>query len=298
VITANTKQELTLRYEAPQTTPEAVALLAGAKGKVHILAGGTDLIVRMKGGYIEPDVVIDIKRIKDMQGIKKSANGMSVGGAVSCRSMGKHKALKKAWPGVVEAANLIGSDQIQGRCTMTGNLCNASPAADTIPALIAADAKVRIIGPKGERLLDVDKLPTGPGTNALKKGEIVVSIELPARAAKSADAYLRFTPRTEMDIAVVSAAVNLTIDRKGVITDARVALGAVAITAIRVKEAEKVLMGNTLTDDVLSALAEACSAACKPIDDKRGTVEYRTRVAGVLAKRAAQAAWTRAGGKA
>lgn len=287
-----------MRYEAPLSTPEAVELLAAAKGKVHVLAGGTDLIVRMKGGYIEPDVVIDIKRIKSMQSIGKSADGMSIGAAVSCRSMGRHRALKKAWPGVVEAANLIGSDQVQGRCTVTGNLCNASPAADSTPALIAANAMVRIAGPKGERLLQAEKVPTGPGKNALKKGELVVAIELPARPARSADAYLRFTPRTEMDIAVVSAAVNLTIDKKGIITDARVALGAVAITAIRVKEAEKVLIGNTLDESTLSALAEACSAACKPINDKRGTVEYRTRVAGVLAKRAAQTAWTRAGGKA
>ncbi|NND93101.1 MAG: xanthine dehydrogenase family protein subunit M [Granulosicoccus sp.] len=286
-----------MRYEAPQTTPEAVALLAGTKGKVHILAGGTDLIVRMKGGFVEPDMVLDIKRIKAMHLIRKTKSGLSIGAAVTCGEMGVHKALKKAWPGVVESANLIGSDQIQGRCTITGNLCNASPAADSIPALIAADARALIAGPKGERLLDVGSLPTGPGKNALKKGELVVSIELPPRDARSADAYLRFTPRTEMDIAVVSAAVNLTIDRQGVITAARVALGAVAPTAIRVPAAEKALLGNKLDAATLAAVGEACSAACKPIDDKRGTVEYRTRVAGVLAKRAAQAAWMRAGGK-
>lgn len=287
-----------MRYEAPSTTPEAVDILASAKGQVHILAGGTDLIVRMKGGFIEPDVVVDIKRIKDMHVIRKSAAGTSIGAAVSCRTMGRHAALLKAWPGVVEAANLIGSDQVQGRCTITGNLCNASPAADSVPALLAADAQVLIIGPKGERRLAVEKFTTGPGKTVLKKGEMVAAIELPPRKARSADAYLRFTPRTEMDIAVVSAAVNLTVDRKNIITAARVALGAVAITAIRVPAAEKALLGNTLDDATLDAVATACSAACKPINDKRGTVEYRTRVAGVLAKRAAQAAWTRAGGKA
>ncbi len=287
-----------MRYEAPLTTPEAVELLASSRGRVHILAGGTDLIVRMKGGFIEPDVVIDIKRIKDMHVIRKTAAGTSIGAATSCGVMGRHQALKKAWPGVVEAANLIGSDQVQGRCTMTGNLCNASPAADSVPALIAADAQVLIIGPKGERRLPVEKLATGPGKTSLKKGELVAAIELPPRKTRSADAYLRFTPRTEMDIAVVSAAVNLTIDRKNIITAARVALGAVATTAIRVPAAEKALIGNTLDEATLAAVAKACSAACKPINDKRGTVEYRTRVAGVLAKRAAQAAWTRAGGKA
>lgn len=287
-----------MQYEAPLTTPEAVALLAGTKGKVHVLAGGTDLIVRMKGGFIEPSLVVDIKRIKAMHKISKSPDGLSIGAAVTCGAMGVHKGLKKAWPGVVEAACLIGSDQIQGRCTMTGNLCNASPAADSTPALIAAGARARIIGPKGERLVDVANVPTGPGKNSLKKGELVVSIELPAREARSADAYLRFTPRTEMDIAVVSAGINLTIDRKGIITAARVALGAVAPTAIRVPAAEKILIGNTVDEDTLEALGDACSAACKPIDDKRGTAAYRTRVAAVLARRAAQAAWTRAGGKA
>ena len=293
----NSPGEHTLRYEAPQSTDEAVALLSGTRGLVHVLAGGTDLIVRMKGGFIEPDLVLDIKRIKSMHAISKSAEGMSIGAAVSCSKLCEHKGLRKAWPGLVEAAGLIGSDQIQGRCTIVGNLCNASPAADSTPALIAAGAQARIVGAKGERLVLVEKLVKGPGKTTLKKGEMVAAIELPARAPRSADAYLRHTPRTEMDIAVVSAGVNLTVDKKNIITAARVALGAVAPTALRVKAAEKVLTGNTLDEPTLLALAEACSAACNPIDDKRGTVAYRTRVAGVLAKRAAQSAFTRAGGK-
>ena len=286
-----------MRYEAPQSTDEAVALLSDTRGLVHVLAGGTDLIVRMKGGFIEPDLVVDIKRIKSMNAISKSADGMSIGAAVSCSKLCEHKGLRKAWPGLVEAAGLIGSDQIQGRCTIVGNLCNASPAADSTPALIAAGAQARIVGAKGERLILVEKLVKGPGKTALKKGEMVASIELPAREPRSADAYLRHTPRTEMDIAVVSAGVNLTVDKKNIITAARVALGAVAPTAVRVKAAEKALEGNTLDEQTLLALAAACSAACDPIDDKRGTVAYRTRVAGVLAKRAAQSAFTRAGGK-
>lgn len=286
-----------MRYEAPQTTDEAVALLSGTRGHVHVLAGGTDLIVRMKTGFIEPDLVVDIKRIKSMQAISKNTDGMSIGAAVSCSVLCAHKGLRRAWPGLVEAAGLIGSDQIQGRCTIVGNLCNASPAADSTPALIAADAQVRVIGAKGERLVPAEKLVKGPGKTALKKGEMVASIELPVRPPRSADAYLRHTPRTEMDIAVVSAGVNLTVDKKNIITHARVALGAVAPTAVRVKAAEKALIGNTLDEQTLLALSAACSAACNPIDDKRGTVAYRTRVAGVLAKRAAWAAFTRAGGK-
>lgn len=286
-----------MRYEAPQSTDEAVALLSNTRGLVHVLAGGTDLIVRMKGGFIEPDLIVDIKRIKAMNAISKSTEGFSIGAAVSCSRLCAHKALKKAWPGLVEAAGLIGSDQIQGRCTIVGNLCNASPAADSTPALIAAGAQALIVGAKGERRLAVEKIVKGPGKNALKKGEMVSAIELPARESRSADAYLRHTPRTEMDIAVVSAGVNLTVDKKNIITAARVALGAVAPTAVRVKAAEKALIGNTLDEQSLQALASACADACNPIDDKRGTVAYRTRVAGVLAKRAAQSAFTRAGGK-
>jgi len=251
----------------------------------------------MKGGYINPDVIIDIKRIKPMQEIKKTATGFSIGAAVSCAKLGESSQLRKAWPGVVEAANLIGSDQIQGRCTITGNLCNASPAADSIPALIAARAVAVVKGPKGSRRVAIEEFVKAPGKTSLKKGEVVESIQLPKRAAKMADAYIRFTPRTEMDIAVVSAAVNLTLGPKGVITDVRVALGAVAPTAILVPAATKLLKGGKLDEEKLEVLKDICSAACKPIDDKRGTVHFRTRVAGVLAKRATIKAYTRAGGK-
>ena len=286
-----------MQYLAPEKTTEAVRLLSKAKGKVHILAGGSDLLVRMKTGFIEPDVIIDIKRIKTMQEIRKTASGFSIGAAVSCETMGRHKQLRKAWPGVVEAANLIGSDQIQGRCTIAGNLCNASPAADSVPALIAAKAVVVVKGPNGTRRVAAEDIVKAPGKISLKKGEVVESIQLPKRSAKTSDAYLRFIPRTEMDIAVVSAAVNLTLGPHGVITTARVALGAVAPTAILVQEAGKLLKGGKLDDEKLDALAELCSAACKPIDDKRGTVDFRTDVAGVLAKRAAVNAYKRAGGK-
>ena len=286
-----------MQYVAPETIKDAVAILATAKGSTHVLAGGSDLLVRMKGGYIEPDLVVDIKRIKKLQEIKKTANNITIGAAVSCGEMGTNKALKKAWPGVVEAANLIGSDQVQGRCTIIGNMCNASPAADSVPALIAAGARAKIAGPNGKRTLAVENVATAPGKTCLKKGEIVEFIVLPKRAARSADAYLRFIPRTEMDIAVVSAGVNLTLGRSGVITNARVSLGAVAPTALLVKAAAKAIIGSKLDDAALEKLGLACSAACTPIDDKRGTVDFRTGVAAVLAKRAARIAYTRAGGK-
>ena len=286
-----------MRYEAPTTTKAAATLLAKEKGSAFVLAGGTDLLVKMKAGMIEPDLVVDIKRIPATQAIKKNDAGFRIGASVSGAALGENKALKKAWPGVVEAANLIGSDQVQGRCTMVGNLCNASPAADSVPALAAAKAKAAVVGPKGRRTVAVEDVVTGPGQLSLKKGEVIESISLPKRPPKSSDAYLRFIPRTEMDIAVCSAAVNLTLGSKGVVKSAKVVLGSVGPTIIVVEDAATALVGSTLDDDTLASVAAACEAACKPIDDKRGTVEFRTEVAGVLARRAAKIAYQRAGGK-
>jgi carbon-monoxide dehydrogenase medium subunit len=249
----------------------------------------------MKLGHIEPELVVDIKRIPAMKSIDHSAKGTRIGAAVSGAELGEHKAVAKAWPGVVEATNLIGSDQIQSRCTMVGNLCNASPAADSVPAMIAAGAKVVVVSGSGRRTVPVEKIVTGPGRTSLAKGEVIEAVILPARPARSGDAYLRFTPRTEMDIAVVSVGVNLTLER-GRVKTARVVLGAVAPTAVLVPAAAKAIIGTSLDDEALSRLAEACSAACDPIDDKRGTIEYRTKVAGVLARRAAKIAFQRAGG--
>ncbi|MEZ5551389.1 MAG: xanthine dehydrogenase family protein subunit M [Pseudomonadales bacterium] len=286
-----------MNYQAPATMKEAVGLMAKARGKAFVLAGGTDLLVRMKNGLVEPDLIVDIKRIAATQAITKTATGFRIGAAVSGAAVGEHAALKKAWPGVVEAANLIGSDQIQGRCTMVGNLCNASPAADSVPALVAAGAKAIVVGPKGRRTVAVEQIVTGPGRTSLKKGEIVEALTLPKRPAKSSDAYLRFIPRTEMDIAVVSAGISLTLGPRGVISKARVALGAVAPTVVLVPAAAKAIVGTRLEPEALAKLAAACEAACSPIDDKRGTVEFRTEVAGVLARRAAEIAYKRAGGK-
>jgi carbon-monoxide dehydrogenase medium subunit len=251
----------------------------------------------MQSGAIEPDLIVDLKVIKELGEIKQIADGFLIGAVVSCAVMGETVALKEAWPGVVEAASLIGSKQVQGRCTIVGNLCNASPAADSVPALAAAGAKAVIVGPKGPRTIAVEDVPTGPGKTSLARGEIIESILLGNRLPRSGDAYLRFIPRTEMDIAVVSAGVNLTLDAEGRIVSARVALGAVAPTVLLVAEAAEAIVGTKLNGVALEALAAACSAACRPIDDKRGTVEFRRRVAGVLARRAAGIAYERAGGR-
>ena len=284
-----------IQYEVPDSLDRAAALLAGTEGRGFVLAGGTDLLVQMKTGRVTPGLIVDIKKIPEMMTIAKEADGgFRVGAAVSGAIIGEHPELKKAWPGVVEAINLIGSKQVQGRASPGGNLCNGSPAADSVPALIAAGAVATIHGPTGRRELPVEQVNAGPGRTNLAKGEILVSFRLPARPPGSGDAYLRLIPRTEMDIAVVGVGVSLTI-QNGTCTAARVGLGAVAPTPLLVADAGAALVGSKLDDAAMEKAAAACRAACKPIDDKRGTIEYRTKIAGVLLKRAAGIAAERAG---
>ena len=283
-----------MRYEAPESVEGAVSLLSGGGPRGRVLAGGTDLLVQLRAGIIAPELVVDIKRIKETREIREEDGTLVIGAAVTGAELGEHARAKSMWPGVVEAAELIGSTQIQGRASLVGNLCNASPAADTVPALVAAAAMCRIAGPYGTRRIPVENVCTGPGRLSLGDGEFVVALELPERAPCSADAYLRFIPRTEMDIAVVGAGVNLVLDESGRCAVARVALGAVAPTVILVEEAGAALLGTECDDAALEAMAAAARAACQPIDDKRGTAEYRTKVAGVLATRAARIAVMRA----
>jgi carbon-monoxide dehydrogenase medium subunit len=285
-----------MRYERPESIEAAVTLLAGGPARTRVLAGGTDLLVQLRSGMIEPDVVVDIKAIPGLRAITAEDGGFRIGAAVAGAELKEHPDVKQLWPGVVEAVDLIGSTQVQGRCTMVGNLCNASPAADSVPAMIAANVAVRIVGPRGTRDLPVEKVVTGPGKTSLADGEFIISVFLPSRPPRSGDAYLRFIPRTEMDIAVVGAGVNVTLDGDGTCTAARVSLGAVAATPLLVPAAAAALVGTKIDDAALEKLSAAASAACRPIDDKRGTIEYRTRVAGVLARRAAIIARDRAKG--
>ncbi|MEP4377971.1 MAG: xanthine dehydrogenase family protein subunit M [Alphaproteobacteria bacterium] len=276
-----------MQYLAPTSLDDAIGAYAGAGGAGRILAGGTDLLVQMQAGMVAPGLIVDIKNIAEVTGIEETAEGgFIVGAAVSGAALEKHAGFAAAWPGVLEGLNLIGSTQIQGRASLGGNLCNGSPAADSVPAMVAAGAILTVQGPDGRREIAVEDVPTGPGKTSLKPGEIAVSFAFPPRAVGQGDAYLRMIPRTEMDIAVVGVGVNLTLEG-GVCTSARVGLGAVAPTVLLVEDAAKALIGTKLEDSALEAAAAACSAACNPIDDKRGTIAYRTRVAGVLLKRTA-----------
>lgn len=282
-----------MRYEAPESLEGAVALLASARD-ARVLAGGTDLLVQMRADVLDPELIVDIKKIPETRAVTEEKGGWRIGAAVTGAELKEHPRLKKVWPGVIEAANLIGSTQVQGRATMGGNLCNGSPAADSVPALIAAGAVATLAGPKGKRDLPVEDVMLGPRKLALEKGEIVASFFLPARPARSSDAYLRFIPRTEMDIAVVGAGVSLTVDGAGVVTAARVSLGAVAARVLLVAEAAQAIVGSRLDAAAQERLEAAARAVCRPIDDKRGTTEFRIQVAGVLARRAALIALDRA----
>ena len=285
-----------MQYLAPATLDEAVNAYVAAAGAARILAGGTDLLVQMRSGMVRPGRIVDVKKIAEVTSVKENADGgFVVGAAVSGAALAEHPRFGKIWPGVLEALNLIGSTQVQGRASLGGNLCNGSPAADSVPALFAAGASVTVQGPNGRRELPVEDVPAGPGRTNLAPGEIAVGFTLPPRPSGSGDAYLRMIPRTEMDIAVVGCGVNLTLEN-GVCIAARVGLGAVAPTVLRVDAAAEALVGGRLEEAALEEAAEACRDACNPIDDKRGTIAYRTKVSGVLLKRAAAIAAERARG--
>ena len=283
-----------MHYHRPHSFEEAARIAAAASGVTRFLAGGTDVLVQLRAGTVTPDDLIDLKLIPGVHDIARTGDGgWRIGVAVSGAELGRHTGLVADWPGVVEGMQLVGSTQIQGRATLAGNLCNASPAADSVPGLVAAGASVTVFSAAGSRDLAVEDFPASPGRSILKPGEIVAAITLPPRGNSGGDAYLRFIPRSEMDIAVVGCAVNLTVagDR---ITFARVALGAVAPKVVLVAEAAAVLVGTALNDAALAALAAAVTAASKPITDRRGTIEFRKDVIAVLATRAARIAYDRA----
>ena len=282
-----------MNFAAPKTVAGAVKLLVQNKGRSKVIAGGTDLLVQLRMGKIKPGIIIDIKNIKEANQITIEKNGVRIGAAVSGAVVGEHESIKRNWPGVVEALELIGSTQIQGRASLGGNLCNGSPAADSVPALIANEAICRIAGPNGKRDIKVQNFVKSPGKTILKRDEILTSLFLPDKPNKSSSAYLRLIPRTEMDIAVVGVAASLTLDENNKCLDAIICLGAVAPKATVVKTAKKILVGKKINNDSLATLGMACEDTCDPINDTRGTIAYRTKVAGVLAKRAVQIAHTR-----
>ena len=285
-----------MRFHTPRSFEDAVAIAAAASGQTRFLAGGTDVLVQLRAAMVVPDDLIDLKHIPGVKEITRTPDGgWRIGIAVSGAELGRHAGLGADYPGVVEGMQLVGSTQVQGRATLVGNLCNGSPAADSVPAMVAAGAWVSVIGPGGRREVRVEDIPAGPGRTTLTPGEVISAVTLPPRGVQAGDAYLRFIPRTEMDIAVVGVAVNLRLhgDR---ISEARIALGAVAPKIMLVPAAAQAIVGTTLEDSALDALAAAAITASTPISDKRGTAEFRKDIVGVLVKRAARIALNRAKG--
>lgn len=284
-------------YAAPVTVDSTVELLANTAnngGRAQVLAGGTDVLVQMRSVDREPRLLVDVKQLAETNVLSIGADEIYIGAAIPSAILNENAEMKSKLPGLIESADLIGSTQIQGRCTIGGNLCNSSPAGDTIPALIANSAVCHIVGADGEREVPVEDFLTGVGTNCMAPHEFLLGLRIPAPTGNTGDAYLRFIPRTEMDIAVAGAGVRVTLDDSGTCTAARVGIGAVAPTALVVPAAAEALLGSKVDDAALNAAADACSAAASPITDKRGTVEYRIKVVGVLCKRAGAIARDRA----
>jgi len=284
-------------YVAPRSVAEAVSVLAGegsGSGRAQVLAGGTDLLVQMRTLDREPRTIVDIKGLTETNRLEFGTTDTFIGAAIPSAVLNENADLKALFPGLLEAADLIGSTQIQGRATLGGNLCNASPAGDSIPAMIANAAVCVIAGPEGERELPVEDFVTGVGRNALRPAELLLGLRMPNPGPGTGDAYLRFIPRTEMDIAVAGCGIRLTLDGSGVCTAARVAIGAVAPTALLVPAAAEALIGTTVDESALAAAGAACSEASSPITDKRGTADYRRKIVGVLCRRAGTIARDRA----
>ena len=274
-----------MKYAAPTSVEEAQSLLAG-DADAKVFAGATDLVPQMRAGQPEPSLAVDLKKIDRLMAVADNGGSWTIGAATPTSDLTRNGAFSGDLPGLSYAAGLIGSDQIQNRSSLGGNLCNASPAADSVPAMVVNDARAVIAGADGTRTIPVADVVTGPGSTCLGDGEFLVEIEVDKPTANTSDAYLRMIPRTEMDIAVVGAAARVSLDDAGNCTAATIALGAVAPTVVRVPDAETALVGGPISDESLAAVAAAASAACNPIDDKRGTIAYRRQVAGVLAKRA------------
>ncbi len=277
----------TIDYACPNTVEEAVILLMNTGRHARALAGGTDIIVQVREGQLELDLLVDVKKIPEVTNLSYDRKkGLILGAAVPCYEICEHQEIAAAYPGLIDSASLVGGTAIQNRASFGGNLCNASPAADTVPSLIVYHSVCVIAGPQGRREVPVERFCTGPGKTVLQPGELLVSFRIPAPPRNFGAHYLRFIPRNEMDIAVVSAGTAVVLDdSRTSFVSGRVALGAVAPTPLLVEEASELLAGAPICDEVIEEVAEAARKASNPINDMRGTVEHRRHVARVLTRR-------------
>ena len=285
-------------YVATKTLDRAIELLAEKGPQAKVLAGGSDLLVQMRGGRWNADLLVDVKAVPELNQLSYDPQrGLELGAAVPCYRIYQHEVVASAYPGLIDAAAMIGGIQIQGRASVGGNLCNAAPSADAIPPLIVLGAVCNIAGPQGTRQVPVEDFCTAPGRNVLQPGELLVSLHLPPPASRSGASYLRFIPRNEMDIAVAGVASSVVLDQAGQsFTAARIALASVAPTPVFVREASESLEGKPVSEQVIEEAAQAAMAAARPISDMRGTVQQRVHLVGVLARRTLRNAIQRARG--
>ena len=283
------------QYLAPRGLEEAAVLMAEHAGSAQLLAGGTDLLIFMRNGRKSPDFIIDAKKIPELTGVRLDADSLTIGAAVSCRTIWENQEITDRFPALTDAATLIGGIQIQGRATFGGNLCNAAPSADTVPPVIVYGAIAHIICARGERDVPVEEICTGPGRTSLAPDEILVSLSIPAPPENSGAAFLRFIPRNEMDIAVANAAARVDLDDSGAtFKSARIAIGAVAPTPLFVEAAGAALIGKPVNDASIGDAARIARDAATPINDMRGTIEHRNQLVEVLTTRALRRAVARA----
>lgn len=282
-------------YAAPTTVAEAVKLLHDSNGSARPMAGGTDLIDQVRIGRLAPDLIVDIKKIPELSELSIGSDGLRIGAAVPCYRIYHDAMIKDIYSALTDSASLIGGIQIQSRASIGGNLCNSGPAADSTPSLIALNGIAFIAGAEGFREVPIEDFCTGPGKNILSRGEFLVQIRLPPRKLGNGSAYQRFIPRNEMDIAVVGVGVSVQLDTtRKLIESARIALGAVAAKPLFAQEASDLLAGKAISDETLAQAAAAAQAVATPIDDMRGTIEFRKHVTGVLVKRVLMQAIDRA----
>ena len=288
-----------IEYTTPKTLDEALQAMASHGDRARALAGGTDLLVQLRGGRFSADLVVDVKDVPELNQLSYNAqDGLTIGAATPCYLIYQNADVAASYPGLVDSASLIGSIQIQGRASLGGNLCNAAPSADAIPAMIALRAVANIAGPNGSRQVAVEDFCTGPGRNVLEPGEILVSISMPAPQANSGANYLRFIPRNEMDIAVAGVGSSVVLDGSGQnFVSARIALASVALTPVFCRDAGASLAGKAVSDESIEAAAELAMADAVPINDMRGTIRQRVHLVGVLTRRTLNNAVKRARGE-
>jgi len=275
-------------YERPTSVEAAIEMMSSTGARA--LAGGTDLIPQLRERRRSARSVVDLKHVPELTAIQRLDDGAwRIGAATSIQRMAAVPALRRDYPGLIEAAQLIGSLQLQSRASLGGNLANGAPSADAVPLLISLGAVAEIAGPAGRRSLAVAQIPEGPGRSSLGPGELIVALLLPARPQRSAARYLRFTPRREMDIAIAGAGVALELGAGGEVVKARITLASVGPVPIQAEEAANELIGKRPDETLLAKAAKAAATEARPISDTRGSADYRRELVAVLTRRALEA---------